>query len=340
VGVAAALADNEVAWTARPALPRMIEAPAGATAADLRALIAHSRVGLESLLLVHGALLFRGFGVVTAGELGDVVGASGGRAMRYVGGDSPRTALGGDVYTSTEVPRTVPIGLHNEMSYLARYPRHLWFCCAEEATHGGESTLADGRAIVRALDPRIRDRLAQNGIRYRRSLRGESKIADVVDRVANVKVTKSWMDTFESNDPRVAEERCRELGVRHTWLPSGRLVMENEGPAFVVHPITGERAWFNQAHLFKLSARGLGRLHYALARLYFLRPETRTHDARLGDGAELDATTLAHVFDVIDRNTRDVAMRRGDVLWIDNLLCMHGRRPFVGPRKILVSMTG
>jgi alpha-ketoglutarate-dependent taurine dioxygenase len=318
-------------------LVHVIDAARGSSAADLSALFQRRREELSALVTDHGALLFRGFGVTTPAELAKVVDASGRPPMRYVGGDSPRTPLGGDVYTSTETPRTVDIGMHNEMSYLARYPRHLWFCCAAEATHGGETTLTDGRAVFRDLDPAIRERFARLGIRYVRSLRGRSRAFEALDRV--VKVTKSWMETFETNDPSVVERRCRELGVRTRWLPSGRLLMENEGPAFVRHPLTGEDVWFNQAHLFKLTPRSIGPLYYALSRVVFLRKESRSHHAQWGDGTEIDERAIGHVLDVIERNTITFPLRRGEVLWFDNLLCMHGRRPFSGPRKILVAMT-
>jgi alpha-ketoglutarate-dependent taurine dioxygenase len=317
-----------------------IDAHDGASAmnaAGLCSILDARREELTRLLTEHGALLFRGFGVTTPEELAKVVEASGGLPMRYVGGDSPRTSLGGDVYTSTETPRTVEIRMHNEMSYLARYPHHLWFCCAREATRGGETTLTDGRAVMRDLDPAVRERFERLGVRYVRSLRGESRVSDLLDHV--VKVTKTWMETFESSDPSVVEERCRELGVRCRWLPSGRLVMENELPAFARHPVTNEEVWFNQAHLFKLTPRTLGRLYYTLSRIVFFRPEMRSHHAQWGDGTEIDDTTIAHVLDAIERNTIAFPLRKGEILWFDNLLCMHGRRPFSGPRKILVAMT-
>jgi alpha-ketoglutarate-dependent taurine dioxygenase len=321
----------------RATLVHTIEGPSSASAADLAAMIVQRRATLTDLLTTHGAILFRGFGVPTPVALAKVVDAAGRPPMRYVGGDSPRTSLGSDVYTSTETPRTVDIRPHNEMSYLPHYPLHIWFSCASEGTRGGETTLTDGRGVYRDLDPAVRDRLDRLGIRYLRSLRGKSRFHEVFDHVA--KVTKSWMETFESDDRSVVEARCRELGSQFRWLPSGRLVMETERPAFIRHPVTGEPAWFNQANLFVLNPRTLGRFYYTLSRIAFLRKETRSHHAQWGGGAEIDDAIIAHLVDVIDRNTITLPLRRGDVIWVDNLLCLHGRKPFAGPRKILVAMT-
>jgi alpha-ketoglutarate-dependent taurine dioxygenase len=43
--------------------------------------------------------------------------------------------------------------------------------------------------------------------------------------------------------------------------------------------------------------------------------------------------------DVLDRNTVSFPWERGDFLVLDNVLSMHGRATFDGPRRILAAMT-
>jgi alpha-ketoglutarate-dependent taurine dioxygenase len=315
-------------------MPTIVEAQPGE---PLREHVRCHRPQLEQRLAQSGAILFRGFGIDEPAALADVVAAARGETMRYLGGDSPRTRIGGDVYTSTECPPSITIPLHNEMSFLETYPRRLWFACSTAPRVGGQTTIADGRAILRDLDPTVRARFAAHGVHYVYSLRGRSLFFDLLDRVQ--KVTRTWMETFETEDPRVADERAAGLTTRRRWLASGRVVLDLHGPSTIVHPETGERAWFNQAHLFRFSARALGRFNYLAARALFFRRETRSHDARLGDGSELGQTTIDHIFDVLDRHTVAVSWERGDVLWIDNLVCMHGRLSFRGPRRVMVTMT-
>jgi alpha-ketoglutarate-dependent taurine dioxygenase len=310
---------------------------AGAPGASLREFVAERRAELSAWVARAGAILFQGFDVTTPEALGAVAAAAAREPMRYVGGDSPRTHLAGDVYTSTEVPAHLPIPLHNEMSFLPTYPRWLWLACASAPDRGGETTLADGRTILREIDPGLRDRFLAHGVHYVYSLRGPSFFFDLLNRVQ--KVTRTWMETLETDDRRLADTRASAIAAQHRWLPSGRLVLDLRRPATVVHPDTGEQAWFNQAHLFRFNPRALGWRNYVLARAIFCRRDWRSHDARFGDESSLDGKVMRQLFDVLDRNTVAVRWQRGDVLWVDNLVCMHGRRPFRGPRRVLVAMT-
>lgn len=318
-------------------VPVVVSAAGGATSAELCALLTAERSHLESELARAGALLFRGFGVQTPEQLAALRAATGGQPMRYIGGDSPRSDVGRAVYTSTEAPPSIRIPLHNEMSYLTDYPRQLWFACIRPAAEGGETTLADGRAVWRALRPEVRRRFVVEGVRYRFSFRGRSQLWDFVDRFG--KVSKTWMEALETSDSELADRRCHQLATRHRWLSSGRVVLELDRPAMVAHPTTGEPGWFNQAHLFHLNARYLGRRNYWLARLLFLRRDSRSHEAHFGDGSEIDAPTLDHLYEVMEAHTISVRWQAGDVLWLDNLACMHGRKPFRGTRRLLVSMS-
>ena len=184
---------------------------------------------------------------------------------------------------------------------------------------------------------RCANRFIAHGVHYVHSLRGRSLAYDLLDGVT--KITRTWMEAFETDDRRVAGERAARLASHYYWLPSDHLVLENRRPAIVTHPSTGEVAWFNQAHLFGLHARALGRVHVLLARALLWRSYARHRHASLGDETEIDGAMIDHIFDVLDRHTARVRWKRGEVLWIDNLICMHGRRPFRGPRRVLVTMT-
>jgi alpha-ketoglutarate-dependent taurine dioxygenase len=319
------------------AFPMMVRAPAGARAVDLKALLARDADSFRARLLVDGALLFRGWSVRTAEELASLQ-VEMGTSMPYVGGDSPRTKLmkEADVYTSTEAPRSVDLPLHNELSYLDVQPSRVWFACATPAARGGATTIADGRAVIAATDADLRERFERLGVRYRLGFRGPGRPLAAIDRFA--KANKSWMEAFETEDPRVVEERCRAMHAHFEWTEAGHLVIETQRPATTRHPITGEAAWFNQAHLFHFSDRFLGRARHALARGFFAATGLVPHDAHFGDGSPLTDEVIERVFDVLEAHAVPVAWETGDVLVIDNVLTMHGREAFRGDRRILVAM--
>jgi alpha-ketoglutarate-dependent taurine dioxygenase len=312
--------------------PPLVLQPTGrASLSDLLDMLSHRRAAIEERLLGAGAILFRGFPVDGADAFAAASRAFGARALAYTGGDSPRVEVMKHVYTSTECPPSVRIPLHNEMSYLPRYPRQLWFFCARAAMLGGATPLADARRVLATLRSEVRRRFETRGVRYECAY--PPPRGNLLSRIAT-----SWRDAFHSDDPSTVEERCRALALDPRWSLAGHLVTRIVRPALARHPITGEDVWFNQAHLFRLTARAIGHANFTLAEL-LARLFGRTHHATYGDGGEIEATTLEAVLDAIEAHTRAVPWRAGDLLLVDNLLCMHGRQAFVGKRKVLVTMS-
>ena len=54
----------------------------------------------------------------------------------YAGGDSPRTGLADQVYTSTEYDADLEVLLHNELSYAGWCPERVFFGCIVAAASG------------------------------------------------------------------------------------------------------------------------------------------------------------------------------------------------------------
>jgi alpha-ketoglutarate-dependent taurine dioxygenase len=286
-------------------------------------------------LLVHGGVLFRGFSVSSAeGFEGIVAALAQGPALDYIGGDSPRTKLTRSVYTSTEAPSAVKIPLHNELSFTTNHPKHIFFHCAIAPGVGGETILGDARRVYEKLDSAVRQRFLERRFRYVSRYHDQSKLMDLVNPSH-----KSWRQVFETDDPARVEELCRQHDFTCEWLQSGWVRISQTRPAAMTHPETGEDVWFSQPHLYDFNPRLLGAWRWVGAKLFYARPHTRLHEIFHADGTAVAREDLYHLMDTLDACTVSFPWQQGDVLMLDNVLSMHGRATFEGPRRILAALT-
>ncbi|MEU7474499.1 TauD/TfdA family dioxygenase [Lentzea sp. NPDC042327] len=280
------------------------------------------RADLAGLLAANKALVFRGFQVTTA-ELDEVMDLLLPNRLAYVHGNSPRTKVGQNVYTSTEYPPEFDISMHNEMSYAHQWPERLMFFCDVAPETGGATPVVDGVRWLGSLDDEVREAFAK-GVRYTQNLHGGKGFG------------KSWQDTFETGDRDVVEEFLGTSGSEFSWRADGGLRVSQVRPSTVEHPVTGDEVWFNQADQWH--AAGLGD-ETAAALYQIMSEEDLPQSVTFADGSPIPAE---HVRQIRDRGLSeavDVSWRAGDVLLIDNVAVGHGRRSFTGPRRILVAMS-
>ena len=271
-------------------------------------------------LLAHGAILFRGFNVGTVAAFEAFMQALAGDLLDYSYRSTPRAQVSGKVFTSTEYPAHQTIPQHNEMSYTRRWPMLVGFFCVEPSPEGGETPIADSRAVFQRIDPAIRERFASKSVMYVRNY------GDALDL--------PWQEVFQTDDRGVAEEFCREAGIEFEWKGEDQLRTAQVCQAVAPHPATGQMVWFNQAHLFHVSS--LGReMRDALLQSAGDEPP---RNAYYGDGSPIDEQDLDHIRAAYDHETIAFPWQKGDILLVDNMLVSHGRRPYQGNRKIVVAM--
>jgi alpha-ketoglutarate-dependent taurine dioxygenase len=308
-------------------LPLVIE-PQGRSERELDDLISwygDNRDFLERALLKHGAILFRGFAVKAPAAYAKFVRSISCNLLDYIDGNSPRTKLADGIYTSTEYPSEFSISLHNELSYSSSYPSRLIFCCIVAPQEGGETPIADSRAILRSLPFEIVEAFTNKRVKYIRNMHGGHGYG------------LSWQDTFETTDKETVEKFCERASINYKWKPDGGLELTQIGPGVITHPQTGEQVWFNQADQFHPSNNPKS-VWESMRVIYRGADDALPQNACFGDGTLIGVSMLDRIRAVAREQSVCFPWREGDVLMIDNLLVCHGRMPYSGPRRILLSM--
>ncbi len=283
--------------------------------------LAEHREAVEALAADHPMVLIRGLALPDAAAFAAARDRLLPATLDYTYRSTPRTGLGAGVMTATEYPPDQHIPLHCENAYQRQWPLRLVFSCLIPPETGGQTPLASIRAVTARLGQDVMDRAAARGIRYVRSYQPGLDL--------------DWPTVFQTEDRGEVERFCAARGIEVTWLEEGGLRTAQTCQAVAPHPVTGERLWFNQAHLFHPSALGQDVWEDMEA---LLGPEALPRRALYGDGGELEPELLAEVRAAFAAETRTFDWQQGDLLILDNMLAAHGRTPFTGARKVVVSM--
>jgi alpha-ketoglutarate-dependent taurine dioxygenase len=234
---------------------------------------------------------------------------------------SPRTTVGDRVYTSTDYPSHLPIFPHNEHGYSPVFPLYVFFACLEAARQGGATPVGSTRRVGAGIPDAIRRRFRDKGVMYLRNYHAGFGV--------------SWEQSFQTTDRAVVESYCRARGIRCEWRADSVLRTRRVGPAEIVHPRTQESVWFNHATFYHVST---------------LPPEIRDellsafdeedlpNQTYYGDGSPIEPDVLDELRAAYTHSLRRFDWRPADVLAVDNVLTVHAREPFQGPRRVLVSM--
>lgn len=305
--------DTDFPWLCEPTVAG-VSLPDWATA---------HRGEIEQRLLDCGAILFRGFAVANAGDFNRCVAAMSDGALEYKFRASPRTRIQTDlnVYTSTDYPSVESIFPHNEHSYSPVFPLQIFLYCEAPATSGGETPIGSTRTLLARIQPEVRDALARKGIMYVRNYGDGFGLP--------------WQTVFQTTDRSVVEAYCASVGIRVEWKDGDRLRTRQIGPAVMRHPRTQEAVWFNHGtffHELTLPAAVRDRLRSEFA------AEDLPQNTFYGDGSPIDADYITHLQEVYRDVMVQFPWQQGDVLMLDNMLALHARRPFTGPRRVMVAM--
>ena len=203
-------------------LPLVIEACPEAVEVSLGQLldwITERRKWLEEQLHCHGAVLVRGFNALrTAEDFEAVARRISPELLDYAGGTTPRSVVRGKIVSSTDAPPHVLIGLHQEMSYLDPSPEYpdpspdkVMFFCQTPPRAGGQTPIADMRAVYKKLPGELIDRFEEKGLVLHRKLPTDKRFGYEV----------AWPTAFGTSDRAEMERIAKQRSWTVTWTFDG-----------------------------------------------------------------------------------------------------------------------
>ena len=276
---------------------------------------------IRSLIETNGAVLIRGLKVIGSTQFGKILSTLfGSELLEYVYRSTPRTELRGNVYTATEYPAGQVIPQHNENSYSRNWPNRIGFLCLLPAETGGETPIGDSRTVYNILPESVRAKFEEKGVMY-------------VRNYSNLDLP--WSVVFQTEDKSQVEAYCEANELSYEWLGNNDLRTRQVNPATALHPRTGEKLWFNQAHLFHVSSLGK---EIADTLLGSLGEENLPRNSYYGDGSRIEPEALELIRTVYEQTKFKFTWQKNDLLLLDNMAFTHGRESYTGARSVLAGM--
>ncbi len=310
-----------------------IEAPLNEIVSWLR----EQRISLEAEFQSTGGILLRGFKAIQGAEAFEaIISAFSSQVATDEGSTSPRTAVLNQVYTSTDTPSYLPIELHQERSFHWQFPDKVAFFCEVAPNKGGETPIADMRAVFKALPPELIERFQAKGVRLRRRL---PKV-----NITGNKAVRTWQETFGTNNRSEIESLATKLHWELNWSQFYLEVDNCVCPPCITHPVTGDQVWFNQVHVLHKSNLFYWAKQYksfklkCIAALAPVIEQFYYYHHTYGDNSEIALTDLEQIRQAVASEKIMFPWQKGDVLLLDNILMAHGRNRFEGARRILVGL--
>ncbi|XZF15891.1 TauD/TfdA family dioxygenase [Chitinophagaceae bacterium MMS25-I14] len=226
------------------------------------------------------------------------------------------------IMTTTGHTQGFSIPLHGEMHYIGTPPPLIWFYCKTPGGNTGQTTICDGYELANRLSDNVKKFFNGRQIKYSRFL-GDG----------------SWQSSFLTDDPEKAMEICRQQKVSYQYDAEKKEMITD----FHVSPFT-ERGYVSGSKFIN-NLLNIVSVEWAFESGWVKENFSSDFGARcpmivrMDDGSRIPGDILDEIRECAEACTINVEWEAGEVLMIDNLSVMHGRRESRNPaREIFVRM--
>ena len=276
---------------------------------------------LSKAAVDHGVVLVRGFPMASSKDFDAIVSAFDFPNFSYADSlsNAYRINFTPRVFSANEAPSDITIFLHHEMAQTPIYPSKLFFFCQTAADEGGATPICRSDILwdrLREQNPDFADACLAKGLKYSNVMPAEE------DRSSGM--GRSWQSTFSADTREAAEARLAKLGYSWEWQPNGDLRVTTPVLPAVRDLGDGRSSFFNQ-----------------LIAAFKGWKDTRNDPAKaitFGDGTLLNPADVEVAGAIADEVAFDIPWQAGDLALVDNYVAMHGRRTFMGIRRVLASL--
>ncbi|XP_047322600.1 clavaminate synthase-like protein At3g21360 [Impatiens glandulifera] len=289
--------------------------PRGIEEREVKSLVSalkENKEWFEQMIIKNSAVLLRGFDVRNAEEFNDIVDVCGWEDIRYVG-PAPRTHIYKRIWTANEGPLSEFIYYHHEMVLIKEHPKKVILFCEVPPPEGGETPFVPSFKVAERMIeefPEAVKEMEEKGLMYTFTALSKNNTGSMRGR--------GWEDAFQTSDRQEAERRAKALGMDMEWLPDGgvKTILVPRQLTRVFEGRKGRKMWFNTVvgmHGKELSS------------------------ATMADGTLIADEVVKRCGEIIEEESIQFKWEKGDVLFLDNMALLHGRRPSLPPRRVLVA---
>lgn len=286
------------------------------------------RETLESLFKTHRALYFKGWDLNLesfqglSSRLCNNFSSYEGGGFRFKQLDRAFVNSDKTIMTTTGSTQGFPIPLHGEMHYMGVPPETIWFYCKIPGVNTGQTTLCDGHALANELPDHVKSFFGDRKIKYIRQL-----------------PDGAWQSSFMTESPEHAMEICNDQKVFFQFdKENNAFLTEYSVSPFKQLNDTNEMSYIN--NILNISAvEWAFESGWAEKELGLQFGKHCPLVVRMEDGSKIPEDILDDIRKTAEALTINVEWNKGEVLMVDNMSIMHGRRESTSKvREVYVRM--